>query len=133
MAMPERDSAKVSIENYAKSLEKQLAAMSSEFEKKYKEFTDNQATYSELIRSTKQLELQEMKNRIDSFQQQAQQDLENKESELLNPIIQKAKKAIEDVAKENGFTYILDVASGSLLFYEGGENILPVVKKKLGL
>lgn len=133
MAMPERDSAKVSIENYAKSLEKQLSAMSSEFEKKYKEFTDNQATYSELIRSTKQLELQEMKNRIDSFQQQAQQDLENKESELLNPIIQKAKKAIEDVAKENGFTYILDVASGSLLFYEGGENILPLVKKKLGL
>ncbi len=133
IAMPERDSAKVNIENYAKSLEKQLGAMSSEFEKKYKEYTDNQITYSELIRSTKQLELQEMKNRIENFQQQAQQDLENKESELLNPIVQKAKKAIEDVAKENGFTYILDVASGSLLFYEGGENILPMVKKKLGL
>ena len=129
--MPERDSAKSTLEQHAKTLEKQLTAMSTEFYKKYQEFQSSQANLSELIKQTN--ELQEMKARIESFQQSAQKDLEAKEAELLNPIVAKAKKAIEDVAKENAFTYVLDVASGALLFYEGGENILPIVKKKLGL
>lgn len=131
--MPERDSAKVTLENHAKVLEKQLTTMSAEFEKKYTDFQNAQAGLSELIKQTKANELQELKTRIESFQQSAQQDLEAKEAELLNPIIAKAKKAIEDVAKENAFTYVLDVASGSLLYYEQGDNILPLVKKKLGL
>lgn len=52
--------------------------------------------------------------------------------QLVQPLIDKAKKAIEEVAKENGFTYIIDTSSGALL-YSGGEDILPLVKKKLNL
>jgi len=130
--MPERDSAKVKLEGHAKTLERQLISMSSEFENKYQEFITQQATMSELIKATKTKELQELQARIENFQQSAQQDLEMKEAELLNPIVSRAKKAIEDVAKENGFTYILDVASGALLFYEG-DDILPLVRKKLGI
>jgi len=133
MMMPERDSAKVTLENYAKTLEKQLMTMSSEFDAKLQDFQQQQANLSELIKQTKTNELQELKTRIENFQVSAQQDLENKEAELLNPIIAKAKKAIEDVAKENSYTFILDVASGALLYHDAGENILALVKKKLGL
>jgi len=131
--MPERDSAKTKLEAHAKTLERQLITMSTEFENKYQEFIAQQATMSELIRQTKTKELQELQMRIENFQQSAQEDLERQEMMLLNPIVEKAKKAIEDVAKENGFTYILDVASGALLFYEQGDNILPLVRKKLNL
>ena len=131
--MPERDSAKVKLEAHSKTLEKQLTTMSTEFDKKYQEFQASQATLSDLIKQTQANELQELKTRIENFQQSAQKDLQDKEAELLNPIVAKAKKAIEEVAKENGYTYIFDVATGSLLFYETGDNILPLVKKKLGL
>jgi len=132
MLMPERDSARIKLETHAGQLERQLTTMHGEFESKYQDFVAQQASMSELIRQTKARELQELQTRIENFQQSAQEDLETKEMELLTPILNRAKTAIEEVAKENGFTYILDVASGALLYYEG-ENILPLVKRKLGL
>ena len=50
----------------------------------------------------------------------------------MNPIVTKAMDAIKAVGKENGFTYIYD--NGALLYTaETAEDILPLVKKKLGL
>ena len=57
---------------------------------------------------------------------------QEREKALLTPIIDRAKEAIRDVAKENGYTYIFDSAVGVTL-YEGGDDVLPLVKKKLGL
>ena len=56
----------------------------------------------------------------------------NKETELFQPIFDAAKEAIETVAKENGYTYIIDESVGVLL-YAGGDDILPLVKTKLGI
>ena len=52
---------------------------------------------------------------------------------FMQPMIEKANQAINDVAKENGFTYVFDTASGSLLVFPDGDDILPLVKTKLGL
>lgn len=131
--MPERDSALIKLEAHAKTLERQLITMGTELEKKYNEFMEEQASMSELIRQTRTNELQELQNRIQSFEMSAQEDLGKQEMELLAPIVEKARKAIDKVAKDNGFTYILDVASGAVLYHEGGENILPLVKRELGL
>ncbi|NVO01798.1 MAG: OmpH family outer membrane protein [Bacteroidetes bacterium] len=131
--MPGRDSAMQKMQDYQKSLENQLKAMQNELETKYTDFTANQATMSELIKQTKQKELQDLNGRIEAFQTSAQQDLQNKEQEVLKPIVDKAKKAIEDVAKENGYTYIFDAGVGVLLYNDGSENILPLVKKKIGI
>jgi outer membrane protein len=131
--MPGRDSAMKKMQNYQKSLEDQLKAMQSELETKYTDFTANQATMSDLIKSTKQKELQDLNGRIEAFQTSAQQDLQNKEQEVLKPIVDKAKKAIEDVAKENGYTYIFDAGVGVLLYTDGSDDILALVKKKVGI
>lgn len=131
--MPGKDSAQAKYDEYAKMVESQYKKMQAEFETLYQDYLANEKTYTELIKSTKQKELQDMQERIKSFEMSAQQDMQSKQQELLKPIIEKAKKAIEEVAKENGFTYIFDVGSGSLLFYEAGENIMPIVKKKLNL
>ncbi|MBU0488325.1 MAG: OmpH family outer membrane protein [Bacteroidetes bacterium] len=133
LAMPGRDSAKTILEKYAKELETQIRSMSAELEQKYQDYMNNQANYTDLIKKTKEKELQDLQTRVQDFQTSAQEDLQKKEQDLLAPIIDKAKKAIDDVAKENGYTYIFDAGAGFLLFYEGGENIMPLVKKKLGL
>jgi outer membrane protein len=53
---------------------------------------------------------------------------------IYKPILEKANKAIAEVAKENGFTYILDLAQGGVIFYsETSTDILPLTKQKLGL
>lgn len=130
MAMPERTKIQKDLEDYAKQLQSQLQTMETEWQGKVQDFKAKEGQMTELIRNTKVKEITDLEQRIQDFQETAQKDLQNKEGELLQPLIDKAKKAIEDVAKENGFTYILDSSVGVLL-YTAGEDILPLVKKNL--
>lgn len=131
--MPESQAMQTELQTYAKGLESQMTAMQAEGEAKLAEYQQNEASMSELVRQDKVRELESIQQRIMEFQQNAQQALSNKEKELLTPIVDKARKAIEDVAKEGNFTYIFDASMGSLLYADDNENILPLVKAKLGL
>ncbi|MEI6123015.1 MAG: OmpH family outer membrane protein [Bacteroidota bacterium] len=133
--MPGRDSAMTKITEYSKTLENQLKGMQSELETKYEAYLadDQNKQMTDLIKQTRQKELQDIQARIETFQQSAQDDLEKKQNELLKPIIEKAKAAIEKVAKENLYTYIFDAGLGVLLYSDPTEDILPMVKTELGL
>jgi outer membrane protein len=131
--MPGKDSIQNVLQDYGKTLESQLQAMYAEYQTKVQDYQANSKTMSDIIRQTKEKELSDLESRIQSFQQQADTDLQNKQTELLQPIIDKAKEAINAVAKENNYTYIFDVGTGAFLVYDKGENILPLVKAKLGL
>jgi outer membrane protein len=73
--------------------------------------------------------------RIQEYSQRAQQDLQQKQVQILTPVIEKATKAVQDVAKENGFSYILDSSPSKavVVFAENGEDIMPMVKAKLAI
>jgi outer membrane protein len=131
--MPGKDTAQAQIQAYATILQKQLETMSTEFETKYTEYIANEANMPELMKSTKQEELQDLQARIESFQQKAQDDLIAKEQLLLQPIIDRAKELIAEVAKEKGYSYVFDTGQGGILYFEETEDILPAVKLKLGI
>lgn len=129
--MPETKQAMEIAQSYLKDLEKQVASMKTEFDTKYQDYLTNENSYSELVKKTKQEELQTLNQRITDFQQQAQQDYQKKYVELSKPIQDKAKKAIDAVAKESGYKYILDTSTGLVLYYEPSDDVLMLVKKKL--
>jgi len=131
--MPGRDSAEIKYKDYAKSVETQFNTMKAELETKMQDYQANSATMSALIKQLKEKEITDLQSRIQEFQYSAQEDIEGKEKELLQPIIDKARKAIEDVAKENGYTYVFDTSAGVLLYSEPSDNIMSLVKKKLGI
>jgi outer membrane protein len=131
--MPERKTAEEEVQTFAKSLESQLQAMTAEYQQSVQEYQANEATYTDLVKQDKVTEITGLEQRIQSFQQNAQQALQSKEQELLEPILQKARKAIEDVASEGDYTYIFDKSVGSILYVKESENILEKVKKKLKL
>lgn len=131
--MPGRDSAYAKIQNEVKTYQTQYQAMQTEYDTKTQDYQTNLATMSPIIKSTKEAEIQDLQSRMQKFQTSAQEALQKKQTELLQPIIDKAKKAIEAVGKEEGFTYIFDSALGSLLYLGGGEDIMPFVKKKLNI
>ena len=131
--MPGRDSAQVKMEQYAQTLEQQFTTMQTELQTKYQDYLTNEATYSDLIRQSKQREITSIQERLQEFQEQAQQDLVNQENQLLTPIIDAARKAIEDVAKENGYSYVFDTAGGQVLYFPLSDNIMNLVKAKLGI
>ncbi|MBN1416792.1 MAG: OmpH family outer membrane protein [Bacteroidales bacterium] len=136
MAMPESDSAQKKLEAIAKQFEETLEQLQVEFNKKYDEFTKltKDPAVGELILRTKEEELGTLQQRIQSFQQEAQNEISRKRTELFKPVQDKALKAVNDVARENGFTYIFDMAVGTVVFAADNTiDILPLVKKKLGL
>ncbi|HOY32317.1 MAG TPA: OmpH family outer membrane protein [Bacteroidales bacterium] len=131
--MPGRDSAMAKITEYAKTLENQLKGMQNELETKYQTYLANESNMTDLIKQTNQKELQDIQARIEAFQESAQTELEKKQNELLKPIIDSAKAAIEKVGKDNQYTYIFDAGIGVLLYSDPTEDILPMVKAELGL
>lgn len=133
LAMPERTAVENNIKKYAQDLESQLGTMTKEYQAKVSTYQSQEATMTDAIKQDRIKEITNLEDRISDFQQSAQKDLQAKEETLLKPIIDKAKKAIEDVAKENSYTYIFDSGVGVLLYQKDSDNIMPMVKKKLGL
>jgi outer membrane protein len=107
--------------------------MQQELELKGADYQKNVTTMSSIIKSTKEKEITDLQGRIEAFQQSAQQDLSAKQTELITPFITKARQAIKDVAKEGGYAYIINAVEDILLYSEGGEDVTPQVKKKLGI
>ena len=133
MSMPEKKIARAEVANFAKNLEAQLNTMIAEYKERVQEFQANELTYTNLAKQDKVAEITVLEQRIQAFKQNAQESLKTKEQELLKPILLKARKAIEDVATEGNYTYIFDKSSENILYAKEGENVTPLVKKKLGL
>jgi len=130
--MPGRDSAQAKLQREMTELEGALQNMQMELQQLYNDYMAKESQMSDLIKQVEQKKLQETGARIEEFQKNAQLQLQESEKALLTPIIDRAKEAIRKVAKDNGYTYIFDSAVGVTL-YEGGDDILPLVKKELGL
>jgi outer membrane protein len=133
--MPEYDSATVKLEKYRKELINALELMSVELNTKNEAYTKESKNLSDVVKQTKEQELIDMNKRIQDFQANAQTQLQNKQTEVFQPIYAKVDKAIKDVGKENGFFYVFDVAKGALLYFDETKsvNVMPLVKTKLGL
>lgn len=131
--MPESIEMQEELQTYAKGLESQLSAMQAEYEKKVVEYQQNETSYTDVIKEDKIREIESIQQRVVEFQKNAQQSLSEKEAELFTPIRDRAMKAIDDVAKDGNYTFIFDSGSGSFLYAAESENVLSLVKSKLGL
>lgn len=131
--MPGQDSINNQLQQFVAGLESQLTAMQTEYETKVNDYQAKQATMSQIIKQTKEKEILDLQQRIQAFNQQAQAEIQNKQMELTQPMIDRIQNAIKAVGKENGFTYILNGNEQIILYSDGGINVLPLVKKKLGI
>lgn len=133
--MPEYDSAMAKLERTRKELVNALEIMTVELNNKFDAYNKESKNLTELVRQTKEQELQDMKTRIDNFQASASTTLQEQNAQLTQPIFTKVDKAIKDVGKEGGYIYIFDVKGGQVLFFDDTKsvNVLTQVKTKLGL
>ena len=114
--------------------ENTLSKMTEEYYAKIKEYQEKQATMPESIKDARQSEIVEMEQRITTFRQTASADLDKKSRELFEPVIEKVRKAINEVGTENNYTYIFDLSMQSIVYQSPKSNdITALVKKKLNL
>jgi outer membrane protein len=134
IAMPEYDSAQTKVEELRQHYMLEIERIQVEINKKIEEFTANEATMSNLIKEAKASEVQELQARLQNYSQTAQQDLQQQSGMVIQPVMDKARKAIDAVAKENGLIYVFDMSQGNPIYAsEESLDMLPLVKAKLGL
>jgi outer membrane protein len=129
--MPEARKADSLLAKYKKDLADQYKTMTDELTAKYAAYQKDAATMSDAVKEVKEKELNDMQNRIQDFQQGADEKIGKKNQELFKPIFDKAQAAIKTVGTEGGYDYIFE--GGQLLYAKDAENILPQVKAKLGI
>ncbi|MBC8154180.1 MAG: OmpH family outer membrane protein [Bacteroidetes bacterium] len=118
--------------------ENELKRLQKEFEDKLAAYEKGLPQMSEVIKADREKELQSLQGRTQEFSRSAEQQLQTKYGQLVNPVMQKIQKNIDAVAKENGFTYIFNLDAGAgttpILLYAPEEgNITDMVLKKMGI
>ncbi len=129
--MPDMQSAKAELEKLSKSYDNDYKVMVEEFQAKVKKYEAEVATVSAVMNEERSKEVQDMQNRIVQFRDNAGKKLQEKEMELVKPIMDKAKAAIEKVSKAKGYKYVLDSTEGGSVIIADGTNIYNDVKTEL--
>lgn len=132
-AMPQTKQADSALKVYGGSLDSQLKGMTAEYQNKLQIYQGKRDSLPDAIRKTKEKELEDLGNRIQDFQQTAQESIQKKKEELYGPVLKKAEVAIKDIAKEKGYAYIFDTSLGTVLYAQDSDNMMSMVKAKLGL
>lgn len=132
--MPERINADSALAKYTRTFQEQIEIMTKEFQTKLQQFQSSEKTMSDAMKEVKTKELQDLQTRIESTQQSAQEKIQMKKQDLYTPILEKADKAIKDVAKEKNYDYIFDVNSqNGIVFSKDEYDITNLVKTKMGI
>jgi outer membrane protein len=134
--MPESKQIDAELKSLQAQLKNQIDTKYQEFQKKVADYQANLNTMIDAVRVNTERELQQMQQNIEKLQQDAQTNVQTKQTQLMEPVFKKVGKAIEDVAKENGYSFILSQQIGGLdviLYGDEKMDVSDLVLKKLGV
>jgi outer membrane protein len=129
--MPETEKANKELQEYQESLGKQYDDLQQEANDKSEKFIKDSINMNPSMKEIKRKEIIELIQKVNNFQQEAQELTKRKAQEKFAPIQQKAMDAIKAVAKKNGYAYILDI--NSVIVGPPGDDVAALVKKELGI
>ena len=130
--MPEVKEAQAQLEKLQQTYATEIEASMKEYQTKLQTYSADAQNQTEVTNQARQKELAGMEQNIQQYQQTASQDIQKKQADLLKPLIDKAKAAIQKVAKEQGFDYVIDATEGGSLILAGGKDLIEEVKVELG-
>ena len=134
--IPEFNKIQNQIQVDAKQYERQFMAKVAEYESKLKEYQQGADAMLEIVRLDKEKELRRIQESIQNFQQDVQVSLRKKETDLLSPILNNVGRAIDAVAVENGFSFVINSSTGAteiIQFADKKFDISEMVLTKLGI
>lgn len=133
--LPEVKAADSDLEAYQKQLVASGETMVKAFEEKYQKYVKeaNEGILSQVQMQQKEAELGQEQQKIQQYEVEVQQKILLKREELYQPILDKVKVALEAIGNEQGYTMIFDASGGVLLHAKESEDVMPLVKAKLGL
>jgi len=130
--MPEVIAAQEEIQKLEKDYTNEIESSLKELQTKMQNYSADAVNQDPTINQKRQQELQGMEQNIQQFRQTALQDVQQKQADLLRPLIEKARVAVEKVATAQGFDYVMDSSQGSSVLMAKGKDLMADVKTELG-
>ncbi|MHC0442139.1 MULTISPECIES: OmpH family outer membrane protein [Flavobacterium] len=127
--MPAMLDAQNQLQKLSGTYDAEYKKMVEEYQTKIKKYETESTTATEAVNTERAKEVQDMQKRIVDYRDNAQKELQQKDNDIMKPIMEKVKASIQKVGKAKGFQYVLD---GSTLILADGPNITADVKKDLG-
>ncbi|MBS1753751.1 MAG: OmpH family outer membrane protein [Ferruginibacter sp.] len=131
--MPEAVKADAEIKEFQTSLQQQGQTLQTEADQKRDQYFKDSVNLSQSMKEIRRGELVKLYTRLQNYDQEMQEKSAQYAQTKIIPIRQKALDAIKAVAKEKGYTYVLDESQGHLLVMPPGDDLLAAVKTKLGI
>ncbi|MFZ1785037.1 MAG: OmpH family outer membrane protein [Ferruginibacter sp.] len=131
--MPEAAKINADLNEYQESLKLQAQTLQVEADKKRDQYYKDSLTLTPSMKEIRRDELIKLYSRLNNYDQEAQEKAQKYAQEKIGPVRTRALDAIAAVAKEKGYTYVIDDAASVLLVMPPGDNLLAAVKTKLGI
>ena len=131
--MPEMDEARATLEDNSKENEEILMTMYKEYQQKGQEYQQKAASWTPAVREIKEKELMDIQTRLEQTQQSLQAEMQELQNRLQAPVVQKAQKAVEELAKAKGVAGVFEKAS--LLYIDEAQmiDLTPEARIKLNI
>ena len=133
MAMPETKAMETELKKVQQTYADEYNAQATALQAKLQKYDAEAPTQTDAKNEERRIEVEGLKQKIQKYAQTADQEIQKKRFDLLKPIVEKAQKAVSDVAAEKSLKYVLDSSPGKGLIVFEGEDLLPTVKTKLGI
>ena len=130
--MPEVIAAQKQLEQLEKTYTSEIENTYKEFQTKAQSYSADAANQTDVTNQARQKELETMQQNINQYRETAAQDLQKKQVEMMRPLYDKARAAIEKVAAAQGFDYVLDASAGGSVIMAKGKDLMADVKAELG-
>ncbi len=127
--MPAMLDAQNQLQKLSGTYDAEYKKMVDEYQVKIKKYEQESTTVTDAVNTERSKEVQDMQKRIVDYRDNAQKELQQKETDIVKPLMEKVRASIQKVGKAKGFQYVLD---GSTLLLADGPNITADVKKDLG-
>lgn len=130
--MPEVIAAQKQIKAVEETYTKEIENTYKEFQTKAQSYSADAANQTDVTNQARQTELESMQQNIQKYRETAAQDLQKKQGEMMRPLYEKARVAIEKIASAQGFDYVLDASAGGSVIMAKGKDLMADVKSELG-
>ncbi len=133
MAMPETKAMETELKKVQQTYADEYNGQATALQAKLQKYDTEAPTQTDAKNEERRVEVEGLKQKIQKYAQTADQEIQKKRFDLLKPIVEKAQKAVSDVATEKGIKYVMDSSPGKGLIVFDGEDLMPTVKTKLGI
>lgn len=133
-AMPEYTAAIAEIQKTEKDYTDELKRMQDELRTKIDEYSKNESTMVEAVKTRRQTEIQDLNKRFEEYYRLSQEEIEKLRNTKMNEISEKVGKAVKEIGDAGGYVYIMDLTQGiPYISTTLSTDITAQIKAKLGL